>query len=122
MLIIESSGNAVLRLLLYRALLCCAAPEREAAKGCPVGKDTCAGGGLDPIDNYLDYTYDACMKRFTPGQIAKMKTVWAAFRAGQRRTPASPAHSPGNQQRPAFWTTCIICIIIRDACMKGFYK
>ncbi|KAF8761074.1 Pregnancy-associated plasma protein-A [Rhizoctonia solani] len=55
-------------------------PEASAASGCPTGRDTCAGGGLDPINNYMDYTYNSCMREFTPGQITRIKSQIATYR------------------------------------------
>ena len=55
-------------------------PESEPAYGCPVGRDTCAGGGPDPVDNFMDYVDDACMTRFTPGQGARVREQVASFR------------------------------------------
>ncbi|KAG9080730.1 hypothetical protein FS749_007921 [Ceratobasidium sp. UAMH 11750] len=55
-------------------------PEASAASGCPTGRDTCPGGGVDPINNYMDYSYDSCMNKFTPGQIARVKSQIATYR------------------------------------------
>jgi Pregnancy-associated plasma protein-A len=57
-------------------------PERSPAYGCPKGRDSCRAAGADPIDNFMDYSDDACMDRFTSGQSNRMSDQWATFRAG----------------------------------------
>jgi Pregnancy-associated plasma protein-A len=55
--------------------------ERTPTSGCPEGKDTCTEPGLDPIHNYMDYSYDSCYTQFTPGQSARMQDQYLVFRA-----------------------------------------
>jgi len=49
-------------------------PEAGAANyGCPTGTSSCSS--TDMIENYMDYTDDACMNIFTKDQDTRMRTV-----------------------------------------------
>ena len=69
----------------------CAAPgdyvsdtpaEASAYTGnnCSLQRDTCAGGGLDPITNFMDYSWDVCLNHFTAGQDARMDGIVPVYR------------------------------------------
>ena len=55
--------------------------EKTPTSGCPDGKDTCPAPGLDPIKNYMDYSYDDCYTEFTPDQVQRMRDAWLLYRA-----------------------------------------
>lgn len=58
--------------------------EKTAAFGCPVGRDSCTNkAGLDPISNFMDYTDDACMFEWSPGQRTRMGSQFATYRFGK---------------------------------------
>ncbi|KAG2024068.1 metalloprotease [Coprinopsis cinerea AmutBmut pab1-1] len=55
--------------------------EAWEATGCPIGRDSCPEDpGLDPIHNYMDYTDDACVTHFTPGQVERLRMQLATYR------------------------------------------
>ncbi|MGH3347230.1 MAG: zinc metalloprotease [Nocardioides sp.] len=55
--------------------------QGSPTNGCPEGRDSCDLPGLDPIENYMDYSYDSCYTEFTPGQSSRMADMWAAYRS-----------------------------------------
>lgn len=58
--------------------------ERSPAFACPTGRDSCASqAGLDPITNFMDYTYDDCMNTFSTGQDTRMDAQFTQYRFGQ---------------------------------------
>lgn len=57
--------------------------ERSAAFGCPTGRNSCAGTrypGVDPIENFMDYTDDFCMYKFSAGQATRAGSLSATYR------------------------------------------
>jgi hypothetical protein len=47
---------------------------------CTQGRDSCPSTGLDPIHNFMDYSDDACIFEFTPGQADRAAAAVETFR------------------------------------------
>lgn len=59
--------------------------QSTSTDGCPAKppKDSCPSKtGVDPIHNYMDYSSDACYSQFTPGQVARIQSLWGTYREG----------------------------------------
>jgi hypothetical protein len=55
--------------------------EAEPAFGFPAGRDSCPRDpGLDPIENYMDFSDDAGMSQFTVGQAARANAAMSVWR------------------------------------------
>ncbi len=56
--------------------------EEGPAAGCPIDQpSTCPGETrFIPVENYMDYSDDACMKHFTPQQIQRVKDMVGYYR------------------------------------------
>lgn len=75
--------------------------EASPAFGCPArgSVDTCPSDpGADSTSNFMQYTDDACMSSFTPGQVARMAALWRQYRATEP-APAVAAES-GDEPTP----------------------
>ncbi len=48
-------------------------PAASSSSGCQVGRFSC--GGTNMVENYMDYSNDACMNIFTQGQKTRMQAV-----------------------------------------------
>ncbi|CEL60740.1 Extracellular metalloprotease 1 OS=Coccidioides posadasii (strain C735) GN=MEP1 PE=1 SV=1 [Rhizoctonia solani AG-1 IB] len=55
-------------------------PEKIPGTGCAYGRDTCPGGGKDPIHNFMDYSFDSCLNEFTSGQFKRIKQQIRLYR------------------------------------------
>lgn len=64
----------------YNDFVADTASERKPSFGCPFGQDSCPGAGVDPIENFMDYTEDSCMYQFTSGQSARMEALSLQYR------------------------------------------
>ncbi len=61
------------------------AAEKDSYSGCDVANtpDTCpTDPGLDPIHNFMDYSDDICLYKWTPGQIDVMHANIEFYRSG----------------------------------------
>ena len=56
--------------------------EENAATGCPLKRPSACPDEtrFDPVENYMDYSDDACMKHFTPMQYQRMKDMVSYYR------------------------------------------
>ncbi|CAE6376334.1 unnamed protein product [Rhizoctonia solani] len=54
----------------------------NGTNGCPTSlPDTCPDHpGQDPIHNFMDYSDDACLNEFTPGQVRRMRDQFMTYR------------------------------------------
>jgi PKD repeat protein len=48
-------------------------PQASESRGCQIGRTSC--GAINMVQNYMDYSDDACMNIFTTGQKLRMRTV-----------------------------------------------
>jgi hypothetical protein len=55
--------------------------EGQPSFGCNTARDTCpTDPGFDPVHNFMDYSLDRCMIKFTPGQVQRIDTAFAKWR------------------------------------------
>jgi len=67
--------------------------------------DSCPndGQGKDMLENFMDYTTDECMTKFTDGQSKRMLAMWNEYRDGGGGKPPTP--TPPTTKAPTTPTT-----------------
>lgn len=92
-------------------LICDTNTQRNPTYGCPNNANSC--GNSDPKDNYMDYSDDVCMNKFTPEQINRMRCtlenwrpdLWDTYQSQEvvrLGTPPNPdALRPGQTRPPS---------------------
>jgi hypothetical protein len=73
--------------------LICDTPSLETATGSGSCAVTQSCGTDDPVDNYMNYSDDICMTRFTVEQVRRMRCTLEAYRAGLYDTVPVPTRS-----------------------------
>jgi hypothetical protein len=65
--------------------------QSSPTSGCPSSRDSCPfRSGLDPINNFMDYSYDSCMWQFTSGQTTRMLNMLATYRPNLQDRSGNP--------------------------------
>lgn len=55
--------------------------ESQPSFACSYGRDTCPDDpGVDPVHNFMDYSFDTCMNKFTPGQVQRIDAAFEKWR------------------------------------------
>lgn len=54
--------------------------QKASSSGCPVNANTCSAAGSDPIYNFMDYSDDCCMFKFTEKQNERMDFYHQQYR------------------------------------------
>jgi hypothetical protein len=62
--------------------------EDDPQFGCPMTQSSC-GGGLNPVENYMDYSDDTCMTKFTDEQANRIRCSMVNFRTINTKPTAS---------------------------------
>lgn len=61
--------------------------QRAPTSGCPSNQDSCLSSpGIDAVNNFMDYSDDACMTGFTQGQILRMNASFSRYRTNPLST------------------------------------
>jgi len=60
-------------------LICDTEPDFTSTFGCPAGATSCDGQRI-PIENYMEYTDDACMTKFTQEQMRRVRCTLTNYR------------------------------------------
>ena len=70
--------------------VCDTPPVETPTSGCPPNRASCGGSVL--INDYMDYTYDACMNLITEGQNYRVRTTMDYIRNTLKQSPALTNH------------------------------
>ena len=98
--------------------------QSSPTSGCPVGRNSCSLPGLDPIRNYMDYSYDTCYRMFTSGQSARMSQMFAAYRGSTQPAAGSGEISglPGTTALPAHVCQLVAAAPHARPCVPGKFS